>query len=236
MRHVSLLSSRSMSGGSSRDGWPETDPEGRPVRFTSRDPLSLPDDQEIFLSGTTVRLEPLRESHLDALCVIGLEPSVTRFMPVQLTTREQMSAYVRGAVAGRAAGTAVPFVIVLVGAETVIGTTRFMSIDFANRRVEIGSTWIGLPWQRTRANTEAKYLLLRHAFEELECLRVEFKTDSLNERSRAALLRIGAVQEGVFRSHVITSEGRVRHSVYYSIAAEEWPTVRRRLEAMLGRA
>ena len=157
-------------------------------------------------------------------------------MPAQLTTREQMSAYVRGAVAARAAGTAVPFVIVLAGEETVIGTTRFMSIDTANRRVEIGSTWIGLPWQRTRVNTEAKYLLLRHAFEEIGCLRVEFKTDSLNERSRTALLRIGAVQEGVFRSHVITGEGRVRHSVYYSIIAEEWPAVRRRLEAMLGTA
>ena len=110
-----------------------------------------------------------------------------------------------------------------------------MSIDRANRRMEIGSTWIGLPWQRTRVNTEAKYLMLCHAFEERGCLRIEFKTDSLNERSRAALLRIGAVQEGVFRSHVITDEGRIRHSVYFSITADEWPAVRLHLEALLER-
>jgi RimJ/RimL family protein N-acetyltransferase len=213
--------------------WPETDAEGRPVRFATRDAASRRDDPEPVLAGTTVRLEPLREAHLDALCAIGLEPSVTRFMPVQLRTRELMAAYVRDAVAARAAGTAVPFVIALAGAKTVVGTTRYMAVDRANRRLEIGSTWIGRDWQRTGVNTEAKYLLLSHAFEERGCLRVEFKTDSLNERSRAALLRIGAVQEGVFRSHLITDEGRVRHSVCFSITAEEWPVVRQRLEALL---
>ena len=180
-------------------------------------------------------MEPLRETHLDALCRIGLESSVTRFMPVQLRTREQMSSSVRDAITARTAGTAIPLVMVLTdaGSDIIVGSTRYMNIDRSNRHMEIGSTWIGRQWQRTRVNTEVKYLMLRHAFEELGCLRIEFKTDSLNERSRAALLRIGAVQEGVFRSHVITDEGRIRHSVYFSIVADEWPAVRLHLEGLL---
>ncbi|HTP58469.1 MAG TPA: GNAT family protein, partial [Spirochaetia bacterium] len=106
--------------------------------------------------------------------------------------------------------------------------------DAGNRRMEIGATWIGRQWQRTGVNTEAKYLMLRHAFETLRCIRVEFKTDSLNERSRAALARIGAVQEAVFRNHVITSDGRIRHSVYFSITDTDWPAVKTRLEGMMG--
>jgi RimJ/RimL family protein N-acetyltransferase len=180
----------------------------------------------------------MTEAHVDALCRIGLDPDVTRYMPHQVTTSDQMAAWVREAVAGRAAGTTIPFVTVLQetgSLATVVGATRFMSIDPRNRRMEIGATWIGLRWQRTRVNTEAKYLMLRHAFEGLQCLRVEFKTDSLNERSRASLLRIGAVQEGVFRSHVITTEGRIRHTVYFSITTDEWPSAKARLEAMLSR-
>jgi RimJ/RimL family protein N-acetyltransferase len=179
----------------------------------------------------------MREMHVEALCRVGLDPAVTRYLPSPLRTPEDVAAFVRDALAARAAGTAIPFVTVLResgSAETVVGTTRFLSIDARNRRMEIGGTWIGQPWQRTRVNTEAKYLMLRHAFEILEAVRIEFKTDSLNERSRAALLRIGAVPEGVFRNHVITAEGRIRHSVYFSITAEEWPAVKARLEGMLG--
>jgi RimJ/RimL family protein N-acetyltransferase len=99
--------------------------------------------------------------------------------------------------------------------------------------VEIGWTWVARRWQRTVMNTEAKYLLLRHAFETLGCVRVELKTDSLNERSRAAILRIGAREEGIFRNHMITASGRIRHSVYFSIIDSEWPAVRARLESML---
>jgi RimJ/RimL family protein N-acetyltransferase len=108
-------------------------------------------------------------------------------------------------------------------------------MDCANRRVEIGWTWLSLNWQRTAANTEAKYLMLRHAFETWGCIRVEFKTDSLNEKSRAALLRIGAKEEGIFRNHMMTSTGRLRHSVYYSIIDSEWPKVRACLEEKLAR-
>jgi RimJ/RimL family protein N-acetyltransferase len=229
-----------MSGAASpaEQHWPTTDPDGHPVRFTDRGARPRPEEFEPVLQGTRVRLEPMRESHLEALCAIGLDAAVTRLMPQPIRTREQMADYVRTAIAARQARSAIPFVTVLLdggSAGTVVGTTRFMSIDPANRRMEIGSTWIGQPWQRTRVNTEAKYLMLCHAFEVLDSLRIEFKTDSLNIRSRAALLRIGAVQEGIFRSHVITSEGRNRHSVYFSITAEDWPAARRHLEGLLSR-
>jgi RimJ/RimL family protein N-acetyltransferase len=108
-----------------------------------------------------------------------------------------------------------------------------MNIEREHRRLEVGCTWVGLAWQRSAVNTEAKYLLLRHAFETLGCLRVELKTDSLNERSRAAILRIGAREEGIFRNHMITASGRIRHTVYFSIIDSEWPQVKSRLEARL---
>ena len=188
------------------------------------------------LEGPGIRLEPLREDHLDGLCGIGLDPEISRLMPSGLTTREQMAAFIRDALAARAALGAIPFVTVLLSdgpQARIVGTTRFMNIDSRSRRMEIGATWIGKAWQRKRVNTEAKYLMLRHAFETLQCIRIEFKTDSLNDRSRAALRRIGAVQEGVFRNHLITAEGRIRHSVYFSITGEEWPKVRESLERML---
>src|SRR5262249_14527049 len=119
------------------------------------------------------------------------------------------------------------------GSGCVAGSTRYMNIDKPNRRVEIGATWIGRPWQRTAVNTEAKYLMLRHAFETLGCIRVELKTDALNQRSRNAILRIGATQEGIFRQHVICADGRLRDSVYFSIINSEWPRVKAALEAKL---
>ena len=115
-----------------------------------------------------------------------------------------------------------------------IGSTRFATFERENRRIEIGWTWIGRDWQRTAINTEAKYLMLAHAFEKLACVRVELRTDVLNERSRAAIRRIGAVEEGILRKHAITSAGRVRDDVYYSILDDEWPEVKARLERRMG--
>ena len=114
-----------------------------------------------------------------------------------------------------------------------IGSTRYGNIDRTHHRVEIGWTWVAPAWQRSVVNTEVKYLLLRHAFETLSCIRVELKTDSLNERSRAAILRIGAREEGTFRNHMITSSGRIRHTVYFSIVDSEWPAVRSRLQSLM---
>ena len=189
----------------------------------------------LVLEGESVRLEPLQERHLEALCEIALDPDITRFLPHRFVDRGELHSFIRDAVRARESRTAIPFAIVLThqGGSRVVGTTRFLNIDAKNGRMEIGGTMIGRPWQRTRVNTEVKYLMLRHAFEAFACIRVEFKTDSLNERSRRALLRIGAVPEGVFRNHVITGDGRIRHSAYYSITAEEWPAVKVRLSGML---
>ena len=146
-----------------------------------------------------------------------------------------MSRYVQSALSLRASGTAYPFAIVERSSGRAIGSTRFANIDQAHRRVEIGWTWLGRAWQRTAVNTEAKYLLLTAAFEQLGCIRVEFKTDVLNTTSRAALRRIGAQEEGVLRQHMITAAGRLRDSVYFSILDREWPNVKSALVEKLAR-
>jgi RimJ/RimL family protein N-acetyltransferase len=144
-----------------------------------------------------------------------------------------MSAYIATALEEQARGVSLPFALIEKAGGKAIGSTRYGNIDRTHHRVEIGWTWIAAPWQRTAINTEAKYLLLKHAFEKLGCIRVELKTDSLNERSRAAILRIGACEEGTFRNHMITSTGRFRHTVYFSILDSEWPEVKSRLQARL---
>ncbi len=151
-------------------------------------------------------------------------------MPKPVATRDAMREWIETALARQAAGEALPFAIVHRASGRVAGSTRFMEISAPNRRVEIGWTWLGKEFQRTAVNTEAKFLLLRHAFEVLGCLRVEFKTDALNAASRKALARIGATEEGTLRSHMVTASGRVRDSVYFSVIAAEWASVRERLE------
>jgi RimJ/RimL family protein N-acetyltransferase len=141
--------------------------------------------------------------------------------------------YISAALNRQADGVALPFAVVAREAGRAVGSTRYGNIDRSHRRVEIGWTWYGRAWQRTAVNTECKYLLLRHAFETLGCIRVEFKTDALNERSRKAILRIGATQEGIFRKHMVLPSGRIRDTVYFSITNDEWPKVKARLEEML---
>jgi len=189
--------------------------------------------QPIVLAGRHVRLEPLEQTHHKALCAIGLDPDLWEYFPYRATTPDEMADYIRSALDAQAAGTALPFVTVHANSGQVVGSTRFMNIDRANRRVEIGSTWIAGPWRRTAVNTEAKYLMLRHAFETLGCIRVEFKTDALNQRSRNAIRRIGATEEGTLRQHMVMGSGRLRDSVYFSILNSEWPRVKRDLEQKL---
>jgi len=189
----------------------------------------------VTLEGEHVRLEPLSFEHHAALCAVGLDEELWRWIPYQVRTPVEMREYISTALRAQAEGTALPFATLERATGKVMGSTRYMNIDRANRHVEIGSTWLGLEWQRTAANTEAKFLMLRHAFETLGCLRVELKTDSLNERSRHAILRLGAKEEGIFRNHMITSSGRIRHTVYYSIIDAEWPEVKARLLAKLSR-
>jgi RimJ/RimL family protein N-acetyltransferase len=185
------------------------------------------------LEGERIRLEPLSQAHQGALCAVGLDDELWRWSPNPLRTPADMAAYIAFALAEQSAGRALPFAIIDRATGQAIGSTRFGAIEPAHRRVEIGWTWLGRSWQRTAANTEAKYLLLQHAFESLGCLRVELKTDALNERSRAAIRRIGAREEGTLRSHMVTASGRVRDTVYYSILDVEWPLVKRDLESRL---
>ena len=187
----------------------------------------------VILEGVHVRLEPLAKAHLARLAEVGLDEELWRWIPTPVQTREEMAAYIDTALNELEGGTALPFAIVEKATGCAIGSTRYGNIDRTHHRVEIGWTWVARQWQRTAMNTEAKYLLLRHAFETLGCMRVELKTDSLNERSRAAILRVGARQEGIFRNHMITASGRIRHTVYFSIIDSEWPAVKARLEAKL---
>ncbi len=189
--------------------------------------------EPVTLEGRYVRLEPLSLDHHAALSAVGLDPELWRWTTSTVRTPEDMRAYIEEALSGQAGGQALPFATVARESGQVIGSTRFGNIERVHRRVEIGWTWIAPPWQRTPINTEAKYLMLRHAFETWGCVRVELKTDSLNERSRQAILRIGAKEEGTLRNHMITETGRLRHTVYYSIIDAEWPHVKARLEYLL---
>jgi len=191
--------------------------------------------EPVMLEGEHVRLEPLSLSHLDGLSEIGLVEELWRWIPTQVATPEAMKAYIELALTEQANGVSMPFAQIEQARGHVIGSTRYMNIERNHRRLEIGSTWIAPAWQRSAINTEAKYLLLRHAFEDLGCLRVELKTDSLNEKSRTAILRVGAKQEGIFRNHMLTSTGRIRHTVYFSVIDSEWPGVKAELERRLGR-
>jgi len=190
--------------------------------------------QPVTLEGQHVRLEPLSFNHHAGLSAVGLVEELWRWIPQPVRTPEEMREYIATALRSQGEGSALPFATVERATGKVIGSTRYGNIDRANRHVEIGWTWLGPAWQRTAANTEAKFLMLRHAFEALGCLRVELKTDSLNENSRNAILRIGAKEEGIFRNHMVTSTGRIRHSVYYSIIDSEWPVVKARLQTRLG--
>jgi RimJ/RimL family protein N-acetyltransferase len=184
----------------------------------------------LTLQARVVRLEPLTRAHHRELCEVGLEEQLWKWIPSPVVTADDMAAYLEKALEEQQRGVSLPFAIVEKASGRVIGSTRYMNIEREHRRLEIGCTWVGLAWQRSAVNTEAKYLLLRHAFETLGCMRVELKTDSLNEKSRAAIQRIGAKEEGVFRNHMISAGGRIRHTVYYSIVEAEWPGVRARLE------
>jgi RimJ/RimL family protein N-acetyltransferase len=187
----------------------------------------------ITLRGTRISLVPLTELHLAELTDVGLDPRLWQWNVSPVLTREAMRTYVAEALDQQRQGSALPFVIIENATRRAIGSTRYGNIDRKNRRVEIGWTWVAVQWQRTPVNTEAKYLLLRHAFETLGSIRVEFKTDALNEQSRQALERIGARFEGVLRRHMIAADGRIRDSAYFSILDSEWPEVRTRLEAKL---
>jgi N-acetyltransferase len=197
-------------------------------------PLQI--EGSVTLEGVVVRLEPIRREHVELFWGVARNDveNIFRWIPYAMRTPEDFRKLVDKAFAEQDRGESVVFTTTERSSGSVIGSTRFMNIDRANRRVEIGSTWIAPPWQRTAVNTEAKYLMLRHAFEVWGCNRVELKTDALNQKSRNAILRIGAKEEGTLRRHIVTWTGRVRDTVYFSILDEEWPGVKQGLERKLG--
>ncbi len=189
--------------------------------------------EPVTLQGRVVRLEPLALAHVPGLARVGLDPELWRWIPTQVADTAQMQAWVQTALDEQTAGTSLPFAIISQASGEAIGSTRYMNIVPAHRRLEIGSTWLSTAAQRSGANTEAKLLLLTHAFEALKAIRVELKTDALNSKSRAAIARIGGIEEGIFRRHVICASGRVRDTVYFSMLDNEWPAVKTRLFSML---
>jgi RimJ/RimL family protein N-acetyltransferase len=189
----------------------------------------------VTLEGRLVRLEPLSFEHLDGLAEVALDPAIWRWTTARPTDGAGLRDWLETALRNAAAGTEVPFATIERASGRPIGSTRYLSIVPEHRRLEIGWTWVAGPWQRHGANREAKYLQLRHAFEVLGANRVEFKTDSLNEKANPALLAIGATFEGTFRDHMVMPDGRLRHSNYYSVIVEEWPRVREALERSLER-
>lgn len=185
------------------------------------------------LQGSLVTLRPLL--HTDALSLVdaAADGELWSLPFTVVPSADTVDAYINKALKGQSEGTVMPFAITLTADQSIIGSTRFWKIDRDNRKLEIGHTWYSRSWQRTAANTESKLLLLRYAFEQLQCVRVQFTTDVLNERSQAAILRIGAVQEGIIRNERIMPNGRKRTSIRYSIIDDEWPELRTKLERRL---
>lgn len=188
----------------------------------------------VTLTGTHVRLEPIRLEHAEALYPHAMEPDIWLYMPYgPIDSLERVRWWVGEMLRKQREDGDLPFVTIDAASGMPIGATRFMDVQPANRAVEIGGTWLGKAHRRTAANTEAKFLMLRHAFETYGCVRVQIKTDLRNERSQRAIERLGAVREGVLRKNMIMPDGFVRSSVYYSIIDDEWPAVKARLEERL---
>jgi len=185
------------------------------------------------LQGPRILLRPLQYSDADALLRAAADGELWNLTVTVVPSASTIDSYLKKALDGRDAGTVMPFVIVLKDSGEVIGSTRFWKIDPMNRKLEIGSSWIAARWQKSFVNTEAKYLMLRHAFEVLNCVRVQFTTDENNQKSRNAILRLGAQQEGIVRHERIMPDGRKRNSVRFSIIDDEWPQVRQALEKKL---
>ena len=189
--------------------------------------------EPVILAGKSVRLEPLSLNHLQGLSEVAFDASIWKWNPSAVSNQIDLKNYIESALVDKEKGISLPFATIEQSSNIVIGSTRFGNIDVKNRRVEIGWTWINPNWQRSTINTEAKFLMLRHAFETWNCIRVELKTDVLNEQSRKAILRIGAKEEGILRRHVICDSGRFRDTIYFSILDSEWQDVKNNLLAKM---
>lgn len=189
--------------------------------------------EPVTLTGRAIRLEPMSRAHVDALADIALDPVIWRWFTIRIATRDDLARWIDAALEAHAAGTALPFTTFHLDEGRAIGATRFMNVSAYDGRYEIGSTWIAPRWQKSVANAEAKYLMLRHAFETLGARRVELKTHERNDLSRAAIERLGAVFEGTHRNHMLMPDGSMRNTVWYSIIDAEWPAAKARLESRI---
>lgn len=191
--------------------------------------------QPVTLRTSLVRLEPLSEAHVPDLAAVGLDERIWRYMRYgSMQTEADLLTWVRMLLGLQEAGSDLPFAVIWERSGRAVGCTRYMAISQEHRAVEIGGTWYGLEYQGTLINPSCKYLLLKHAFETLGCVRVQLKTDRRNERSQRAIEKLGAVKEGVLRNHMILEDGTLRDSVFYSILPGEWPPIKARLEKILG--
>lgn len=194
------------------------------------------DPRPVTLTGSRVRLEPLAPAHAAELYAAGADDAIWRYAArPALRNAADAEGWIRECLAQVASGAEVRFAVIHLGSGAAVGSTAYIDIVRRHRTLEIGMTWYGTAWQRTGVNTECKYLLMRHAFEELLCRRVSLKSDSRNHRSRRAILRLGAVEEGTLRNHRIARDGADRHTVYYSVIDAEWPAVKRRLQGLMRR-
>ena len=190
----------------------------------------------VTLAGRWARLEPLAEKYLDDLFAASRDEEIWRYLPIGMPPDlPAMRAWLDDALARQARGEILPFAIIECATGKAMGSTRYLDISEKDRHVEIGFTWLGKAYWRTPINTECKYMLLKHAFEDLHCIRVQLKTDLRNNRSQRAIERIGAVREGILRKAVIVQNDYQRWSVYYSILDDEWPVVKPRLDEMMAR-
>ncbi len=192
------------------------------------------DISPVTLEGRDVRLEPLVNDHHDQLVEAASDGSLWELGVTTVPSPEGMAAFIDATRHATERGQELPFTIRHKSSGRIVGVTRFLNIDTAHRKVEIGGTWLAASWQRSVINTEAKLLLLSHAFDVWSCVRVQFVTDVLNDRSRAALLRIGATEEGILRYHMVMRDGRYRDSVCFSIIEPEWQAVKAALQAKMG--
>ncbi|AZP13697.1 GNAT family N-acetyltransferase [Undibacterium parvum] len=192
-------------------------------------PTSIPQS----LHGSRILLRPLRMSDAAALLLAAGDGELWDLPFTVIPSATTVHAYIQTALDGQQAGSVSPYVIVLLSTGQIIGSTRFWKIDRQHRKLEIGSTWIAASWQKTFVNTEAKFLMLSHAFEQMAYVRVQLSTDEINQKSRKAILRLGAKQEGIVRNERIMPDGRKRNSVRFSIIDDEWPEVRRQLQQKL---
>ena len=193
--------------------------------FTDTQPFEI---EPMILEGRYLRLEPLESAHLTELTTL-VDPEIWRWYTMRIESDRDFRKFMESILTEQANGKTLAFAIREKATGELVGSSRYMNLDSPNRRLEIGSTWYAPKWQRTFVNTEAKYLMLAHAFEVLSCIGVQFQTDVLNEKSRRAIERVGAKLDGILRAHRIRFDGRVRDSAFYSITASEWPDVRARL-------